>query len=111
MSRRVDPLEVEQLVDAGEDLLGVYSKGHHSAGAAFAGDPFLTAVGAYLREEMWFDDDEVAAFTAGSVAFETWRCVPTPVADGGERWSRFVAATPGTRGAFPVTVLRIGAQR
>ncbi len=106
MSRRAYPLEVQALTADGEEPTGVWSKGHHAAGCELAGDPFLDAARAYLREQCWFDDDELADLPA--VAFETWRCVPARL--DGEAWSRFCPAAPGTRGAFPVTVLRLDDQ-
>jgi len=102
------PLEIQAFVDTGsEELLGVYSKGHHAAGCELGGDPFLTAARAHLLEQQGWDPEELdAVLEAFGPSFETWRCVPArdPY---GDRGTRFVPAKPGSRGSFPVTVLRV----
>jgi hypothetical protein len=105
MSTRAYPLEIEEIVDQGEDLIGVYSKGHHAGGSELTGDPFLDAARNYLSEAMCFDAEELVDLDETNVRFETWRCVPTKLND--ERIVRWVDAIPGRPGAFPVTVLRL----
>lgn len=104
MSAAWHPLKVEPLVDLDLELLGVWSKGHHPAGAIWAADPFLEAARKLLATDRGYDPEELDELDPQMVCLETWRCVPHKV--DGEWASMFVAATPGRPGAFPVTVLR-----
>jgi hypothetical protein len=106
---KTHPLEIREITDLGtEELLGVYSKGHHGAGSEVAGDPFLTAARAHLLDQQGWDADELdEVIEAIGVSFETWRCIPTRGYDG---WMvAFRNAKPGSGGSFPVTVLRVDA--
>src|SRR6266700_6074901 len=120
-SQRSYPLEIEELTGPDGEVTGVFSKGHHPAGCALAGlagDPFLAdaldhldLLGLHDLDDL---DDEVAVeSTSTAVAFETWRRVatrrrPGPGPDAGRGFGTpavFRLASPGSRGAFPVTVL------
>lgn len=108
MSTRTYPLEIEAFGDGEDEVYGVYSKGHHGTGCELAGgDPFLVAARAYLlKEEDWNAEELDEVLEAVGPSFETWRCVPAPDPYG-DRGTRFVNAKPGSRGSFPVTVLRV----
>ncbi len=107
-SHRAYPLDIQELVNLDDEVIGVWSKGHHPAGCALAGpagDAFLTAVTRYLAERgHGHVYGHGHGLDAAAVAFETWRCVPARFpAD--EPRVLFHPATLGQRGAFPVTVL------
>ncbi len=113
-SPRAYPIEIEELTGPDGEVLGVFSKGHHPAGCALAGlagDPFLADAFDHLDLRGLHDlDDEMAVdSTSTAVAFQTWRRVATrrrPDAGGGlGSPAVFRLASPGSRGAFPVTVL------
>ena len=116
-SQRSYPLEIEELVGGDGEVLGVFSKGHHPAGCALAGlagDPFLADALDHLDllglDDLDDLDDKMAVdSTSTAVAFQTWRRVATrrrPDAGGGlGSPAVFRLASPGSRGAFPVTVL------
>jgi hypothetical protein len=101
------PLEIEPF-GYEDELYGVYSKGHHGAGGELSGsDAFLKAARAYLLEEDDWDAKELdELLEAVGPSFQTWRCIPGRSYDG-ERLTQFVKAKPGSRGSFPVTVLRV----
>jgi hypothetical protein len=107
MSMRTYPLEIQEITDLGsEELIGVYSKGHHAGGSELARDPFLTAARAHLISQQCWDEDELdELLEAVGPAFETWRCVPAR--SWGDWTVMFAKAKPGSRGSFPVTVLRV----
>ena len=81
------PLDIIELREFEGGHMGWWSKGHHNKmeflfeAAEFSNDALYIGIG-YCRHE-W------------------WRCVPIP----GERFICTVKAKPGTRGAFPVTVV------
>jgi hypothetical protein len=104
VTSRSYPLEIEPFADHGEELLGVYSKGHHAGASELTGDPFLQAARKHLDEEECWDAEELADLDQCVVQFETWRCIPCRL--DGDWWTMFRPATPGQPGAFPVTVLR-----
>ncbi len=115
-SQRSYPLEIEELVGGDGEVLGVFSKGHHPAGCALAGlagDPFLADALDHLdllglRDLDDLDDEVAVDSTSTAVAFETWRRVATRRPDAGVGFGApavFRPASPGSRGAFPVTVL------
>jgi hypothetical protein len=83
------PLEIEELREFEGGHMGWWSKGHH--------DPtdFLSYASLVAGEILDVD--------VRFVRHEWWRCVPIGVA--GEHFTLTVAAKPGARGAFPVTVV------
>ncbi len=80
-------LEIKELREFEGGHLGWFSKGHQDPIA------FLFAV-----VENWDDRLEVHS---SQVRHEYWRCVPVA----GEHFTCTHRAKPGTRGAFPVTVV------
>lgn len=82
------PLEIQELREFEGGHLGWYSKGHHEA------TDFLT--------EASFEASTILDIDVRFVRQEYWRCVP---AGRGLRGVCTVTARPGTRGAFPVTVV------
>ena len=84
---KVYPLEIQEYREFEGGHLGWYSKGHHNV------NNFVLEV-------------ELGEYTAMPLSpdgcrHEWWRCVPIGA---GYQGALFVAAKPGTRGAFPVTV-------
>jgi hypothetical protein len=95
------PLEVAELRELDDfgsnylgSLMGVYSKGHHDR------ERFCQAAREFLGELL---EDDAPAVKDGEARQETWRT--TPVGPDAPGIFRFDQATPGTPGAYPVTVV------
>lgn len=86
---KTHPLAIEELSEFEGGHMGWWSKGHHEP------VDFLT--------EASYEAGKILDIDVRYVRQEWWRCVPYGNAD--ERWVLTIPAKPGTRGAFPVTVV------
>ena len=81
------PLEIQELREFEGGHLGWFSKGHQDKMA------FLFGVAEHANDALYIRSEQVR--------HEHWRCVPVT----GEHFTCTHRAKPGTRGAFPVTVV------
>lgn len=89
-------LEIQELREFQGGHLGWYSKGHQEK-AAFK-DALVRGEHISQHNADYFTEDGPIT---DYIRHEWWRCVPVP----GEHFTCTFNAKPGTRGAFPVTVV------